>query len=124
MEWNPERRTKPHPQRPFLCESWDRYVVCCFSTSNILLTIKYLLSFIVLSVFFFHSGPNAQLIVQNWKHASPIEWITLQTCLGRNFLIVVQKINKSDKFSQFYGTVKIFGRQEDADRFEFRYCRL
>ena len=67
------------------------------------------------------TGPNIQIPIPNWRDASIKEWLTLQTCLGQNFLVVLQKQTVNiNQFCKFYAAVKLFGHQKDADRFEFR----
>lgn len=65
------------------------------------------------------TGPTVTSTIKNWKRATPSNWITLQTCLGHNFLVIFQKEDKN-RCPFFSGTVFFVGEQEDADRFEFR----
>ncbi|KAK3920070.1 E3 ubiquitin-protein ligase siah-1 [Frankliniella fusca] len=64
------------------------------------------------------TGPNVQIKLKNWRGPNPTQWVTFQTCLGQYFLIAVEKIEKN--IPLFLGTVRVFGHQEVADRFEFR----
>lgn len=66
-----------------------------------------------------YTGPNTVVTLKNWRREAPMQWITLQACLGQNFLVVLRKVLKNT-FPIFFGTVRIFGSQNDADRFEFR----
>ncbi|XP_034240998.1 uncharacterized protein LOC117645138, partial [Thrips palmi] len=66
------------------------------------------------------TGPNAVIVLKSWRKASPLYWSSLQTCLGYNFLVEIKKIERFDKYPNFYGVVRLFGQQEDADRFEYK----
>lgn len=66
------------------------------------------------------TGPNATIVLNNWRKAVPLHWSNLQTCLGHNFLVEVKKLEKFNKCPKFYGSVRLVGHQDDADRFEYR----
>lgn len=65
-------------------------------------------------------GPNAVIVLKSWRKAAPLHWTNLQTCLGHNFLVEIKKVEIFNKSPYFYGVVRLFGCQEDADRFEYR----
>lgn len=65
------------------------------------------------------TGPNVQIKLKNWRRPTAAQWATLQNCLGQYFLVLVEKMDIK-KRPLFMGTVRVFGHQDVADRFEFR----
>ncbi|KAL1484843.1 hypothetical protein MTO96_049934, partial [Rhipicephalus appendiculatus] len=65
-------------------------------------------------------GESVVVTAPNFDSVQNITWFALQTCHGRDFLVMLNKSGENSSFKHFFGVVVLVGSNEDARRFQYR----
>ncbi|KAL3225172.1 hypothetical protein MRX96_049333 [Rhipicephalus microplus] len=66
-------------------------------------------------------GENVVVTATNFRRVESFCWVALQTCLGRDFLVMLRKRNNRASRNRFFGAVLLVGSSEEARRFLYRF---
>ncbi|XP_075726090.1 E3 ubiquitin-protein ligase sina-like [Rhipicephalus microplus] len=67
------------------------------------------------------AGENVVVTATNFRRVEPFCWVALQTCLGRDFVVMLRKRNNRASRNHFFGAVLLIGSSEEAWRFLYRF---
>nr|XP_037286236.1 E3 ubiquitin-protein ligase sina-like [Rhipicephalus microplus] len=64
---------------------------------------------------------NVVVTATNFRRVEAFCWVALQTCLGRDFVVMLRKRNNRVSRNHFFGAVLLIGLSEEALRFLYRF---
>ncbi|KAH7943227.1 E3 ubiquitin-protein ligase Siah1 [Rhipicephalus sanguineus] len=65
-------------------------------------------------------GENVVVTATNFRRVEAFCWVALQSCLGRDFVVMLKKRNNRASRNRFFGVVLLVGSSEEARRFLYR----
>nr|XP_037291377.1 E3 ubiquitin-protein ligase Siah1-like [Rhipicephalus microplus] len=66
-------------------------------------------------------GENVVVTATNFRRVEAFCWMALQTCLGRDFVVMLRKRNNRASSHRFLGAVLLIGSSEEARRFLYQF---
>ncbi|XP_036611588.1 E3 ubiquitin-protein ligase SIAH2-like [Trichosurus vulpecula] len=66
------------------------------------------------------SGKNITFFADNFNVPTHNIWVVMQSCLGHDFMVVLERRDKFQDHPQFFATVLFIGTKEQAENFAYR----
>ncbi|KAL3173854.1 hypothetical protein MRX96_041400 [Rhipicephalus microplus] len=63
---------------------------------------------------------NASVTAENFDSGQDFTWYALQTCHGRDFIVMLKKSSENSSFKHCFSVVVLVGSSKDAHRFQYR----
>ncbi|KAL3196534.1 hypothetical protein MRX96_053967 [Rhipicephalus microplus] len=63
---------------------------------------------------------NTSVTAENFDSGQDFTWYALQTCHGRDFIVMLKKSSENSSFKHCFAVVVLVGSSEDAQRFQYR----
>ncbi|KAL3203697.1 hypothetical protein MRX96_053196 [Rhipicephalus microplus] len=64
---------------------------------------------------------NVAVTATNFRRVEAFCWVALQTCLGRDFVVMLRKRSNRASRNNFFGAVLLVGSSEEARHFQYRF---
>lgn len=66
------------------------------------------------------SGEDIVFLATDISLPGAVDWVMMQTCFGHQFMLVLEKQDKSEGNQLFYTIVQLIGTRKQAESFAYR----
>jgi E3 ubiquitin-protein ligase SIAH1 len=65
-------------------------------------------------------GEDIVFLATDIQLPGAVDWVMMQSCFGHNFMLVLEKQEKTENYQQFFAIVQLIGTRKQAEQFAYR----